>query len=57
MWHVHVHVHVHLHVHACHLQVTTSANLCFAIYDFALDSSGLEEAMTDFWENNTVVEA
>ena len=54
---MHVHVHVVACVHACHLQVTTSANLCFAIYDFALDSSGLEEAMTDFWENNTVVEA
>ena len=42
---------------ARHLQVTTSANLCFSIYGFALSSSGLAEAMNDFWENNTVVEA
>ena len=54
---VHVHVHVHSHVHACHVQVNTSAKLCFPSYDLGLNSNGLVQRMKDFWENSTVGKA
>ena len=36
-------------------QALTSLSVCFNMYDFGLDATGLSDAITDFWENNPAV--
>eukprot|EP00964_Phaeocystis_antarctica_P016184 scaffold8941_cov44-Phaeocystis_antarctica.AAC.1 len=36
-------------------QALTSLSVCFNMYDFGLDATGLRDAITDFWENNPAV--
>ena len=36
-------------------QAETTLSVCFNMYDFELDATGLEDAITDFWENNPAV--
>ena len=38
-------------------QAETSLSVCFNMYDFGLDATGLEDAITDFWNNNPAVKA
>ena len=38
-------------------QAETTLSVCFNMYDFELDATGLEDAITDFWENNPAVKA
>ena len=38
-------------------QARTSMSVCFKIYDVALDTNGLRDAMVDFFLNNPVTQA
>ena len=36
-------------------QALTSLSVCFNMYDFELDATGLTDAIADFWLNNPAV--
>ena len=38
-------------------QALTSFSVCFNMYDFGLDATGLRDAIADFWLNNPAVKA
>ena len=38
-------------------QALTSLSVCFNMYDFGLDATGLRDAIADFWLNNPAVKA